>query len=108
MKKLYLWIAVASATMLSFSQAQAFESPSGINYLPAVYAVDWTYTEPIVTAAATPESVAAKTTDNLTILDLACTVKQKDIVPISYRSDWSVVSLKPASPQRGYITPLRS
>ena len=108
MKKLYLWMAVALATLLSFSQAQAFQSPSGLNYLPAVYAIDWTYTEPIVTAAATPESVAANTPENLTILDLACTVKQKDTVPIPYSGNWSVVSLKPASPQRGYITPLRS
>ena len=107
---LYRSLSVAILAMLSFSQAYAFESPSGLNYLPDVYAVDWTYTEPIVSAAVmdSSESVAAKIADNLTDLDLACTVKQKDTVPISYSNNWSVVSLESVSPQRGYITPLRS
>ena len=105
---MFRWVVVAIAAMLAFSQAYAFESPSG--YQEAVYTVDWSYSfEPLVGKVGTPASVSAKTTDNLTVSN-SLVLPYKVYTSggyITYTSCKSV-SPKPTTPQRGYTKVLNS
>lgn len=107
-KSLFPWMLPLIMVLVSFSQAYAFESPSG--YQDAIYAVDWSYdSEPIVAKASTPESVLAKVTESLTIVNSLVLPYQSYTSGgyITYNFSESV-SGATTKPKRGYIKVLFS